>query len=212
MAQSTTAAPPPPPPIKIISETPSVGNGTAMPERASMRDMQHVPARDYYRTMARPEPAPEGHLKYHIDKADFVPGCNHVWVPIRVNGMDSGQLRYYLAKGWVAARAMDFPRLSGYGVDYPEVLRRAGYVPNVQADDAIEIDGELLMLQAEELSAKAEEERIRDARELVDVQMRRLEMASRRSLGSKASDLMRMQYGKQYANPDSFDGSDSREL
>lgn len=181
-------------------------------ERPNGHDNSRVPARDYYRQMARPEPEPTAHLKYHIDKKDWVEGCDHVWVPVRVNGMDSGQLRQYLARGWVPARACDFPKHSGYGVEYGDNLRRGNYVPNVAADDPIEIDGEMLLLRAAELSQKAEAERMRNAHQLVDVQMQRLELASRRSLGSKAGDLMKVQYGKQYANPDSFDAEVAREV
>lgn len=194
-----------------MAQTVSTAAATSAPptERTNQRpngvDDSRMPAREYYRSMARPDPAPTAHLKYHIDKADFVEGCDHVWVPIRVNGMNSGQLDQYLKNGWVPARACDFPKHSGYGEQYNDALRRKHYVSDVQADDPIEIDGEMLMLRAAELSQAAEVERIKQARNMVDVQMQRLEMASRASLGSKAADLMKVQYGKQYANPDTFD-------
>src|SRR5262252_7763704 len=83
------------------------GNGVTPPasERESSRDMARTEAREYYRNAARPKPSPGGHLKYHIDRADYIPDCDQVWVQIRVNGMDSGQLRLYLSRGWVPARA-----------------------------------------------------------------------------------------------------------
>jgi len=186
-----------------------IGNGVEPPasERRPQRDSgrERLAARDYYRSMARPDPAPTGRLKYHIDKKDYIDGCDHVWVAVKTNGMETGALKEYRGKGWVAARACDFPQLSGYGDDPGEALRRGGYAPDEQADDIIEIDGQLLMLRNAELSKEAEAERLRKAHEQVDTQMKRLELASRRSLGSKAADLMKVQYGRQYANPDNFD-------
>src|SRR5215475_6811329 len=86
----------------LLEQDRSIGP-EVMPERGSERTQDRMPAREYYRSMARPEPVQEGALKYHIDRRDFVPDCAHEWVAIRVNGMDAGQLRRSLAKGWVPA-------------------------------------------------------------------------------------------------------------
>jgi|SRR5215472_923389 len=175
----------------------------ASDERGSQRDMQRAEARDYYRSMARVEPVPDGHLKYHIHREDFVPDCDHEWVPVRVNGLDSGQLRRSMGHGWVPARACDFPQLSGYGVEYSDNLRRAGYVPNVQADDPIEIDGQMLMIRAAELSKRAEVDRLKAAQDQVDTQMRRLEMISRKKIGDRTGrGGTEVRYGRtrQYVN------------
>jgi hypothetical protein len=187
-----------------INQPPMPAKPESSTEAVSQRDSKRMPAREYYRSMARRDPIPTAEFKYHIAKADYVPDCDHVWVPIRINGMDSGQLRLYLSNGWVPARACDFEKLSGFGQHIPGAIERSGYVPNVQADDPVERDGQMLFVRPEELSVRSDDERLRDARLQVDTQMRRLEMASRRSLGSKAEDLMKVQYGRQYANPDQF--------
>jgi hypothetical protein len=165
--------------------------------------MQRSEAREYYRSMTRSDPLPDGHLKYHIDKRDFVPDCDHEWVAVRVNGMDTGQLRRSLGHGWVAARAKDFPELSGWGVQYSEAIRRSGLVKKVADDDTIEIDGEMLMVRPAEMSVQAERNRLRTAREQVDTQMQRLEMASRRRIGDRSGrGGTEVRYGnnRQYVN------------
>ena len=182
-----------------------LNTGQAAAPSIPTRDSERMPAREYYRSMARPEPMPEGALKYHIDKRDFVPDCDHEWVAIRVNGMETGALGRAHSKGWVPARACDFPVLSRYGKDYGAALRAAGYTKDVQADAPIEIDGEMLMVRSAELSAQADRENRKAAQEQVDTQMRRLEMISKRHLGERTGrGGTEVRYGhvRQYANPE----------
>lgn len=181
-------------PIQASLSVPEADGNAVKQERNSPR----LSARDYYRSGARLRPALEPHEKYHIDPADYPSGCDVVWAPVSIKGMDSGQLRQYIDGGWIPARAEDFPDHSGYGTPYPDALTRSGRVKEVQPDDYIEKDGQMLFVRAQELSRAAADNRKRIADEQLHTQMRRLALASQRAI----RDRTEVKYGRQYANPD----------
>jgi len=201
--------PPEVPPAPFARLDPSLMASKSSPsavERDTQRTMERTPAREYYRSQSvRQRPGLEPHEKYFIHPSEIPDGCVSVWVPIRVNGLDSGQLRQYIENGWVPARACDFPQHSGWGTEYPEAIMRGGYAKNIQADDVVEKDGQMLFIRSSELGDRAEQQRLQDAREQVDLQMQRLQLASRLPRGAGKGNT-EVKYGRQYVNPDSFEG------
>jgi len=164
-------------------------------------------ARDYYRTESRITVGNyEPHEKYHIDPADFPEGCSCVWVPASLMGLPLQEVERYLANGWVLARACDFPQISGYGKIYPKALIDAGRAKPVEADALVERDAQILLVRPKEMSARAEEERLAEAREQVSLQEQRLYSSSIRAglKPGKGPGTTEFRHGRQYANPDFF--------
>lgn len=122
---------------------------------------------------------PQAHQKYEIYEDEMPPGQDLMWLPTKIAGMSNPRVGQYYRAGWMPAKAEEFPRVSGYGVDFPQAMIDAGLLENVPADAPIVIDDQMLVMRPKEISKQAERERISDANAQVDNQMRRLKQAGR---------------------------------
>lgn len=163
-----------------------------------MEDMDREPARGSARQPERYYTPPEPHEKYHIDPRDIPADMKAQWVAVTIKGAKNGALTEYWRGGWRPAHAKDFPAQSGYGIDYPEELIAGGFAEQVKPDSPVEKDGLMLMLRPKRASELAEQRRERDARELVNTQMQRLSLSSRRHI----RDRTQVEVGRQYVNVD----------
>jgi hypothetical protein len=186
--------------MPVVADAPSKF-GDMSGERETQREGAREPARDYYRRLARWDPIPDGHLKYHIDPELWPEGCRVLFVPVRVNGMDSGQLRYFSSRGWVPARACDFPAQSGFGAHLSDAVVRGQYAQVVNADDVVERDGQMLFVRVEELCARSERDQQREAKAMVNDHLRRLQLRSDLPEG-KGAGKTEVTHGKQFVNSD----------
>jgi hypothetical protein len=161
-----------------------------------------VPARDYYRAESRVTAGKyEPHEKYHIDPADFPADCDCQWMPTTLKGMPITEVERCLASGWVLARACDFPAISGYGQKHLQPLIDSGRIKAIDADAPVERDSQILLVRPREMSDRADAQRLKEAREQVDLQGQRLYSASQRAIGEKRTEF---RHGRQYANPDTM--------
>lgn len=156
------------------------------------------PGREPARKSARPYVAPEPHLRYELLPEEIPADMEAQWVAISVKGAPIPSLSRFYRGGWIPAQASEFARLSGFGTAYPQQLIDAGLVKNVSASDPVLDDdrSQILMLRPKELGEKAVRRRKQEARDLVDTQMSRLSLSSRRTIGD------RTEVRRQFANPD----------
>jgi hypothetical protein len=183
MTQSTraTAAPPPG----------EISGGDEPMERTPARQSARQPERFYV--------PPEPHEKYHIDPRDIPAGFDAQWVAVTIKGAKNGALTDYWRGGWRPARAEQFPDQSGYGIEFPKELIDAGYAEQVKPESPVEKDGQMLMMRPKQASIAADERRKRNAAELVQTQMQRLSLSSRRHIRERTE----VSVGRQYLNVDS---------
>lgn len=156
------------------------------------------PARVSARVAARRYEQPEPHLRYQLDPEEIPAGMVAQWVATKVKGAPTGTASAFYRAGWEPAEAKDFPRLSGYGTDFPQNLIDRGLIQNVKPDDLVTNDDAslVLMLCPKENVQKAAQKRKRDADDLVHTQFDRLQVESRRRVGA------RTEVRRGYANPD----------
>ena len=102
-----------------------------------------------------------------------------MWLPTRIAGQPNAKLGQYYRVGWMPSPAKDFPKISGYGTEYPPVMIERGLLQNVTADEPIIIDDLMLVERPLELSQRARLAEKQAAKERVDNQMRRLQAAYR---------------------------------
>ncbi len=145
------------------------------PERASARTSARVSVRDY-----RP---PEPHEKYELLPEEFPPGMDLMWLPTKIAGMPNDKVGQYYRARWEPAKAEDFPRLSGFGTEYPQAMIDAGLLDNVRPDAPVIIDDQMLVMRPKELSRRAAQARASAADEQVKNQMTRLSQAYRNARG-----------------------------
>lgn len=162
----------------------------APPPGADM--LEREPARKSARRPERMYQAPEPHEKYELYDEEKPEGMDWMWLPTSVAGAPNSRVmaQCYRA-GWQPAKAADFPRISGFGVEYPEEMIDAGLLENVKPNAPIVIDEQMLVLRPMELSKKYERAQKTAAAEQVDNQMRRLRQASR---GWRGTELKRGQH------------------
>lgn len=159
---------------------------TAVPPSTPAGGIGREPTRQPMRSMERMFTAPEPHEKYEILPGEFPPNMDLLWLPTVVAGMENKRaVMDSFRAGWMPAAASDFPRISGYGHDMPAALLDAGLVDNVKADDAVVIDGQMLVMRPKELSRRAHEQREKQASSQVQTQMRRLRQVSRAFRGTE---------------------------
>lgn len=170
----------------------------AAPDDEAVPVAVREPARESARTPVRAYSTPEPHLRYEIDPRDIPSDMEAQWVAVTVKGAQIRSIDRFYRSGWMPARAADFPALSGYGTKYPEQLITAGLVKNVGAEDPVLDDdkSQILMLRPKELGIRAADRRKREANDLVATQFERLQIDSRRRIGS------RTEVRRQFANPD----------
>lgn len=152
------------------------------------RQSARRPARHPARMYTPPEP----HEKYELWEEEKPPGMDWMWLPTSVAGAPNSRIvGQCFRAGWQPAKSIDFPRISGHGVEYPPEMIAAGLLQNVSDDAPIVIDEQMLVLRPAELSRKYEAQAKRNASDQVDNQMRRLRQASR---GFRGTELKRGQH------------------
>lgn len=147
--------------------------------------LEREPSRTSARSSARMYRAPESHEKYEVWPEEIPDGMDLQWLPTKIAGMPNPKVGQYYRAGWMPAKSEDFPRVSGYGVDFPEAMIAAGLLENVKSDAPIVIDDQMLVMRRKELSVRAERESIEEAKGQVNNQMRRLQQASRAFRGTE---------------------------
>ena len=143
--------------------------------RESARTSSRVSVRDYT--------PPEPHEKYELLPDEFPSGMDLMWLPTKIAGMPNDKVGQYYRAHWQPAKAEDFPRLSGYGTEYPQAMIEAGLLDNVRADAPVIIDDQMLVMRPKELSRRAAKARASAADEQVANQMARLQQAYRNARG-----------------------------
>ena len=143
--------------------------------RESARTSARVSTRDYL--------PPEPHEKYELLPEEFPPGMDLMWLPTKIAGMPNDKVGQYYRARWEPAKAEDFPRLSGFGTDYPQAMIDAGLLDNVRADAPVIIDDQMLVMRPKELSRRAAKARAAAADDQVANQMARLNQAYRNARG-----------------------------
>lgn len=143
--------------------------------RQSARTSARASARDYQ--------VPEPHERYELRPEEFPPGMDLMWLPTKIAGMPNDKVAQYYRAHWQPAKAEDFPRLSGYGTDYPQAMIEAGLLDNVRADAPVIIDDQMLVMRPKELSRRAAKARANDADNQVANQMARLQQSYRNARG-----------------------------
>jgi len=123
--------------------------------------------------------APEPYEKFTLSEDEIPEGMDAFWLPTKILGQPSREVMQYYQAGWEPARAQDFPRISGYGVEYPKALLDAKLIETISAESPIIIDDLMLVMRAKTVSRAAHQRRIHDAVDQVQNQMRRLQSAYR---------------------------------
>ncbi len=126
---------------------------------------------------------PEPHERFELYPEEVPSGMDPTWQPISIMGQPNEKLAQFYRAGWQPAAAKDFPRVSGYGVEYPQAMIDAGLLRNVEANAPVLLDNQILLLRPKELSVRAERRRNRDAVDQVTTQMNRLSQAYRSARG-----------------------------
>ena len=147
--------------------------------------LERAPARESSRSSARMYQAPEAHEKYEVWPDEIPAGTDLMWLPTKIAGAPNPKVSQYYRAGWMPAAAKDFPRISGHGVDFPQAMIDAGLLENVKPDAPIVIDDQMLVMRPKEISRRAERERVSDANQQVENQMRRLQQTSRNFRGTE---------------------------
>lgn len=148
-------------------------------------DDDDVPGRKPERAPERMFTAPEPHEKYHLYPDEIPDDMDACWLPTRIAGQVNEKIGNFYRAGWMPAKAKDFPRVSGFGVEYPEEMIEAGLLENAKPNSPIIIDDQMLVLRSKELSRRANRQRNRDAVDQVENQFRRLKQASRSFRGTE---------------------------
>ena len=143
--------------------------------RESSRQSSRSPARAYL--------PPEPHEKYELLPEEFPSDMDLNWLPITIAGAPNDKVGQHYRAGWQPARAEDFKRISGYGVEYPPSMIKAGLLQNVEADAPVIIDGQMLVMRPKELSLRAARQQANDADSQVANQMARLNQSYRNARG-----------------------------
>lgn len=146
----------------------------------SGRDTQRASSRQPTRMFTPIEP----HLRYELHPHEIPADMEAQWVVLSVKGAPGPNLGRYYQNGWMPALAKDYPRLSGFGIKYPDQLIRAGLIKETQDDDPVLDDdkSQILMVRPKEYGVRAEAARRNDAVSLVETQMDRLQLHSRRHI------------------------------
>ncbi len=144
-------------------------------ERVSERVSARRPVRDYT--------PPEPHEKYELLPDEFPDGMDLMWLPTKIAGMPNDKVAQYYRAGWQPARAEDFPRLSGFGTDYPQAMIDAGLLDIVRPDAPVITDDQMLVMRPKEMTRRAERARAAAANDQVANQMQRLSQAYRNARG-----------------------------
>ncbi len=152
---------------------PEVTEALAAREPSRMSD--RVPSRAYS--------PPEPHEKYALFEEEIPPNMDAKWLPTKIMGAENRDVMEAHKSGWIPARASDIPRISGYGVEYPQALIDAKLVTPIGAEAPIVIDDLMLVFRPVELSERARRAQQKASGEQVRNQMRRLQQAYRHSGG-----------------------------
>lgn len=155
------------------------------PMGAGGETLEREPARTPSRSSARMYRAPEAFEKYEVYPEEIPEGMDLQWLPTKIAGAPNPKVGQYYRAGWMPAKSEDFPRISGFGTEFPEAMIAAGLLENVKGEAPIVIDDQMLVMRRKEVSRRAEHERINEARSQVDNQMRRLQQASRAFRGTE---------------------------
>ena len=159
----------PPPPRRTESVPPM---SDAEPGREPARVLARAP--QYFTP-------PEAHEKYEIPLDEQDPSKDYFWAPTRIAGQPNPKLSQYYRAGWQPEAASNFPRISGYGTEYPKSMIDRGLLHNVGADEPVVNDNDDLMLlsRAKEMSRAARKRDAEVAHRQVINQMERLNQAYR---------------------------------
>lgn len=145
--------------------------------------LEREPTRTSERSSARGYQVPEPHEKYELFEEEIPAGMDAMWLPTRIAGMPNPQVSQYYRAHWQPAAAKDFPRVSGFGTEFPEAMIAAGLLENVKPDAPIVIDDQMLVLRPKEFSAKAMRQHRKATDDQVANQMARLKQAYRNAGG-----------------------------
>ena len=155
------------------------------PPQADGLHSERQPSRQSSRSSARVYTPPEPHEKFHLDESEIPEDMDAMWLPTRIAGQPNDKVGQYFRAGWQPGAAKDFPRISGFGIDYPQSMIDAGLLENVKPDAAIIVDDQMLVLRPKEMSQRAKKQMETLAGDQVDNQMRRLRQASRAFRGTE---------------------------
>lgn len=144
-------------------------------EREPSRESSRAPSRGYL--------PPEPHEKYELYPDEHPDGMDLMWLPTKIAGMPNPQVAQYYRAGWQPAAAKDFPRISGFGTEFPQAMIDAGLLETVRPDAPVVIDDQMLVLRPKELSRRAHQNNKRAADDMVANQMARLKQAYRNAPG-----------------------------
>lgn len=147
--------------------------------------LEREPARESARRSTRSYAPPEAHEKYEVYPEEMPAGMDLMWLPTRIAGMPNPQVGQYYRAGWQPAASKDFPRISGYGVDFPQAMIDAGLLENAKPDAPIVVDDQMLVMRPMEASRRAAHDRTERAKAQVNNQMARLQQASREFRGTQ---------------------------
>lgn len=122
---------------------------------------------------------PEAHEKYEIPASEQDPSRDYFWAPTRIAGQPNDKLGQYYRAGWEPEVASNFPRISGFGTEYPKKMIDLGLLKNVDPNDPVLLDDLMLVSRPKEMSRAAREKEKKVAYEQVANQMQRLNQAYR---------------------------------